>query len=303
MSRKRKFANDSVFRHPPQQQRSQERVEQILQAAAEVFWEMGYDAATTHDVAKRAGAAVGTLYRFFPNKLAIFHALEQKHRQSVERINAQLLTPEFLQPSLEEGIRRMVATYAEYFEDLMPRVVYVQYFLTPDIFVYFNERFNDGLIRRFAQLFRWRNPKLSMEKSELIARVVHQSYCALLLVALRSDESLRDRLYQEIQDLLIAYLKPHAGDGDPADSSEGNAIARRVADLSGRHHLNPRQQAALTHVLQRGSLTIGSFEDLCRERSRRTLQRDLKQLVAKGLFQVEGETNLLIYRLKPGDSL
>lgn len=252
---------------------------------------MGYEAATTHDIAKRATTAVGTLYRFFPNKLAIFHALEQKHRQSLERINAQLLTPQLLQPSLEAGIRRMVETYAEYFEDVMPRVVYIQYFLTPDIFAYFSERFNDELISHFATLFRSRNSRLSVEKSELVARVVHQSYCALLLMALRSDEERRDRIYREIQDLLIAYLQIHAGDRD--------ALERRVVDLTAQHGLNPRQQAALTHVLQRGSLTIGSFETLCPERSRRTLQRDLKQLVAKGLLQVEGDTNLLTYRIKP----
>ncbi|MEM6424414.1 MAG: helix-turn-helix domain-containing protein, partial [Cyanobacteria bacterium P01_D01_bin.128] len=64
--------NDSDLLRQPQQQRSQIRVEQILQAAAEVFWEKGYDVATTHDIAERAQTAVGTLYRFFPNKLAIF---------------------------------------------------------------------------------------------------------------------------------------------------------------------------------------------------------------------------------------
>ncbi|MEM9949539.1 MAG: helix-turn-helix domain-containing protein [Cyanobacteria bacterium P01_D01_bin.36] len=63
---------DSDFLQPPQQRRSQIRVEQILQAAAEIFWEKGYDVATTSDIAKRAQTAVGTLYRFFPNKLAIF---------------------------------------------------------------------------------------------------------------------------------------------------------------------------------------------------------------------------------------
>ena len=67
------------LRRQPKQQRSQEQIEQILQAAAAVFWEVGFDAATTHAIAAKANTAAGNLYRFFPNKLAPFHALEKQH--------------------------------------------------------------------------------------------------------------------------------------------------------------------------------------------------------------------------------
>ena len=73
----------SSFRRYPQQQRSQEKVEKILTAAAAVFWEVGYDAATTHAIAQRANTSVGTLYRFFPNKLALFHALDLRDSLSL----------------------------------------------------------------------------------------------------------------------------------------------------------------------------------------------------------------------------
>lgn len=280
------------------------RIEQILKAAADVFWEVGYEAATTHQIAKHAQTAVGTLYRFFPNKLAIFHALEQEHRQNVERINAWLLTPtNIMSQPLAAWVRQLVETYAEYFEDLIPRVVYVQYWLTPDIFAYFNEDFNQELIRLFATLLRSRNRELSVEKSELLGEVIHRCYTSLLLVALQSDDRHRDLLYLEIQDLLVSYLQPHVGDeiGDdlPVEVPLENPLCQQAVALSGKHSLNHRQQAALIHLLQHGSLTIQSFEAICPERSRRTLQRDLKQLVDKGLLQVEGDTNLLTYRMKP----
>ena len=115
--------SDSDFIQPPQQHRSQVRVEQILQAAAEVFWEKGYNVATTHDIAKRARTAVGTLYRFFPNKLAIFHVLEKRHKQYLDKTVPQLMSPEAFQLPLAVVIRRIVETYAEYFENLGPRVV------------------------------------------------------------------------------------------------------------------------------------------------------------------------------------
>ncbi|MEY4519919.1 MAG: hypothetical protein RLZZ499_2519, partial [Cyanobacteriota bacterium] len=71
------------LRRQPQQQRSQKRVEQILDAAAIIFDQVGFEAATTHAISSQAKTAVGSLYQFFPDKLAIFNALELRH---VERV-------------------------------------------------------------------------------------------------------------------------------------------------------------------------------------------------------------------------
>ena len=50
------------------------------------------------------------------------------------------------------------------------------------------------------------------------------------------------------------------------------------------HALSDRQAAALGHVIEHGRLTIQDFTGLCPETNRRTLQRDLKALVDKGLL-------------------
>jgi hypothetical protein len=42
-------------------------------------------------------------------------------------------------------------------------------------------------------------------------------------------------------------------------------------------------------------LDIRTFEGLCPETTRRTLQRDLAGLESKGLLRREGETNALVY--------
>ncbi|MEL6778721.1 MAG: TetR/AcrR family transcriptional regulator [Cyanobacteria bacterium J06597_16] len=317
----------SGFRRQPQQQRSQARVEQLLKAAAEVFWEVGYEAATTHAIARRANTAIGTLYRFFPNKLAIFHELEKRHRKGVEATHTQMMTPEFMQQSLADMIRQMVTTYADYFQDVGHRVVYIQYYSAPEMFVHFDDAVDTGFIKRFAGMLRLHNASLSTAKSELLAEVCHRSFNALLLSALRSHATHRAQLYQELQALLTNYLQPHMPARSPErlqpnarsyspHAPEGNAAAQAVTGqavtgqavtgqavtgqvrrLADEHRLSPRQQVAMTHVLTQGSLTIQQFETLCPERSRRTLQRDLKQLLSKGLLHSEGDTNQLIYRL------
>ena len=60
------------------------------------------------------------------------------------------------------------------------------------------------------------------------------------------------------------------------------AIRRDV--MAKQHNLSDRQAMALAHILVHGSLTIQDFERLCSRVSRRTLQRDLKLIIDKGLL-------------------
>ena len=74
------------------------------------------------------------------------------------------------------------------------------------------------------------------------------------------------------------------------------AIRRDV--LVKENDLSERQAMALGYILENGSLTIKDFERLCPEVNRRSLQRDLKSMVDKGLLISEGATNKLDYRMK-----
>lgn len=73
------------------------------------------------------------------------------------------------------------------------------------------------------------------------------------------------------------------------------------SDLINRNYdLSKRQLIALGYILEHGGMTIQNYEQLCPEINRRTLQRDLKIMMDKGLMVSEGATNQLIYRLKDG---
>ncbi len=73
------------------------------------------------------------------------------------------------------------------------------------------------------------------------------------------------------------------------------AIRRDV--LAQEHRLSDRQKIALGYALEHGGVTIRDFEELCPDVSRRTLQRELKSMMDKGILVREGATNLLYYRL------
>jgi len=66
-------------RKRPSQARSRATVDAILEAAARIFADRGYAAATTNHIAARAGVSVGSLYEYFPNKDALLVALVDRH--------------------------------------------------------------------------------------------------------------------------------------------------------------------------------------------------------------------------------
>jgi AcrR family transcriptional regulator len=63
----------------PKRARGKQRVAELLEAAAAVFAEKGYEAATMTEIAARAGAPIGSLYQFFPVKEALADALVQNY--------------------------------------------------------------------------------------------------------------------------------------------------------------------------------------------------------------------------------
>ena len=200
------------MRRQPQQKRSKERVERILDAAAEIFAEIGYEAATTHAIAARAETAIGSLYQFFPDKLAIFHALELRHMERAREMGSKLYTKEMAKLPWEQLIDKILKTTTELIEQPTSRVVFLQYFVAPHMFESIDESFTWEFIRLFANLLSWRNPSLSRDKCELLAEVCVNCGNTLLVIGLRSDETHRKKLYKEIKDMFLAYLHPHVGD-------------------------------------------------------------------------------------------
>jgi AcrR family transcriptional regulator/transposase-like protein len=213
MNKSSQMSSPNSLRRQPKQERGQQRVVKILTAAAEVFAEVGYAAATTQQIADRAKTAVGSIYQFFPDKLAIFHALEAEHMERIAIVNMALVAKDIRRP-LAQLIGEIVDTHAEYFEQPIPRIVYLQYFLAPlpGLFILFDDNFDRMVINQFADLAQQRNPNLDRDKSELIAEVFHRTYNGLFLTALKSDLEHRQKLYTELKSLLCAYLNPYIGD-------------------------------------------------------------------------------------------
>lgn len=86
-------------RKVPQQARSRALVEAILEAAIRILEEDGAARFTTKRVADRAGVSVGSLYQYFPNKLALLRELQAREEHDTLSAIETLLTDETLVPA------------------------------------------------------------------------------------------------------------------------------------------------------------------------------------------------------------
>ncbi|MDX2273562.1 MAG: TetR/AcrR family transcriptional regulator [Cyanobacteriota bacterium] len=199
----------------PQQARSRQRFDRILDAAAELFAEAGYDSVTTDDIAARAKTSVGSLYRFFPDKLAIFHALLDRYLNQLRSLSESLHTQKVLHVPLATYISELVNAFDQ-FARMNPgfRTVFVQSRLIPTT-VAMNAAFYQEIAQQFIVYFAARNPSLDPSYRELIATVSVEVACTLDILALSKDQTFQDQVLVEAKKLLIAYLQPHFPDLPP----------------------------------------------------------------------------------------
>ena len=86
----------------------------ILDAAREVFGELGYDTATVRDIIRRTGLAAGTFYNYYRSKEEVFAALAD---EGAKRFAPQLKAIRSQSPDFEVFVRKAIEAYFEFLAD------------------------------------------------------------------------------------------------------------------------------------------------------------------------------------------
>jgi AcrR family transcriptional regulator len=193
--------SSTVVRCEPQQERSARRLASFLDAAADLFVEVGFEACTMTAIAERSGASIGTLYHYFPDKHSIASALVQRYAQEIESN---------WRPLIDEAVtltpQKFADRFIEYIIDFVQaRPAYLALLSAPTRFS------RDPAARKairvnFANAFRARNPSLSSERAFLAANVALQTVKGL--TALYSEAAQKDKpqIVEEFKKLLTLYL-------------------------------------------------------------------------------------------------
>lgn len=95
------------MRKRPQQQRSRQMVDTLIEATARTIARHGLDATTTPLIAETAGVSVGSLYQYFDGKEALIAALLDKLARDVTRmLNQRVVLTE--QVTLQDMVRTSI---------------------------------------------------------------------------------------------------------------------------------------------------------------------------------------------------
>lgn len=195
------------MRRTPLQERSNETVHRILEAASSLLARIPLEQTTTVRIAEEAGLSVGGLYRFFPDKQAIVDAIAIHH---MENFRARL-EQEFSEGVPDNGpefLSRVIDLYIE-FLDAHPDFRTIALGKHVSGWTYEQQAGPGGLVGSFL-LAQFSMP--GMEELELKLRVVVEAGERLISFAYQQkSEQSRREVIREMKNLLSRYLFSEKG--------------------------------------------------------------------------------------------
>ena len=212
-------------RRVPAQERSKQRVTRMLDAAALEFAERGYDATTMEGIAARAETSIGSIYQFFPNKLALFHALSRTYLERLRVLFDTVLTASLANMPwttvLDAGIDAFAAFHAS---DPGFRAVWLSLHLTEEV-VSEGEALNREFANRVAEWIELTVPSMPKKQRALVAMMIVEVISAMLILAARRPGD-ADEIMTETKVLMRRYLSPYVEPGRLATETEPGRVRR-----------------------------------------------------------------------------
>jgi AcrR family transcriptional regulator len=189
----------------PRQERGERTVAAVLEAAAAVIAEVGYEAATMTAIADRAGASIGAVYQYFPNKVAIVEALRAQYGDAMHSMWRPLIAEAGGLP-IPELVDRIFGVFID-FIDSQP--AYFPLLNAPvsrrkDL----TGRNRLRLREEFAAAFGRVQPALTPDEALRVARVAVEMVKAInALYADVKPKDQRQAVVAELKLALVAYLR------------------------------------------------------------------------------------------------
>ena len=200
-------------RRVPTQERSRKRVEAILDAAASVFAEVGFEAATTEAIAERAKTSIGSVYQFFPNKVALFEAVAGRSIERSRVVIDELLTEGDKYKSWRELLNATIDRFGALREadpDFRAMLVNFQLY---GVYAEADKALHLHTIERVASMVRRYAPAVPPAQRKVVGTMVVEIISAILLHSQREEPAFAKKLLEETKTLLYRYLAPYVAKG------------------------------------------------------------------------------------------
>jgi AcrR family transcriptional regulator len=204
------MAKSTAMRRLPKQVRGEERIATILQAAAQVFHEVGFDAATTNMIAQRANTAIGSLYDFFPNKETIARRLSEQFCDDIRVLFDGILTDELVHISLPQLIDCIIDPLVRYHQT-HPGVLALWLKSQDDSRLSaIKQDLSETLARKTANIFIMRYPKSDEASALRYSRICMQTVQALTILAIDGSQ-VDGEVIADLKTMIRAYLQAVLG--------------------------------------------------------------------------------------------
>ena len=185
----------------PKRERGKQRVAALLDTGAAVFAEKGYDGATMTEIAERAGAAIGSLYQFFPSKEALAEALFDRF---ADRWAASFARVEELAPG--RSARELADLFIDYkLKQGTDRDAAIALSSAVAGVIERRKPLGDKLRERIASILTVGNPALGQDEAAAAAVIVNQVMKMIPALAAGGDERAAARI-GEARNLLALYI-------------------------------------------------------------------------------------------------
>jgi len=204
------MAKSTAMRRLPKQARGEERIAAILQAAALVFHEVGFDAATTNMIAQRANTAIGSLYDFFPNKESIARRLSEQFCEDLRVLFDEILTDKLVHLSLPQLIDCIIDPLIRYHQTHPGMRALWLKSQDDSRLSALKQDLSETLARKTASIFTRRYPHCDEASALRYSRICMQMVQALTTLAIDGERIDRE-VIADLKIMLRAYLQAVLG--------------------------------------------------------------------------------------------
>jgi AcrR family transcriptional regulator len=192
----------------PQRRHGKLRVAALLEAGALVIAEKGFQAATMAEIASKAGAPIGSLYRFFPNKEILADALIARFgeliREAFEKINARIKSVSTA--ALAESLLGMLV-------DLHGEKLAIRALLEGHSdWSAKRKEFRGAMRRHISETLILRRPELDPTVARNMAIIILQNMKSVSVLNRELPEDERTGALAELRDMTRLYLADKLGE-------------------------------------------------------------------------------------------
>jgi AcrR family transcriptional regulator len=189
----------------PQRSNGKLRVAAILEAAADVIADKGYEGATMAEIAARSDTKIGSLYRFFPNKESIADTIVVSARENLDAVfdNFDTDVNALSIWALADGLMALIF-------ELFTRPAFMKLLDAGQNWSVRREEFRSALLQRTARTLRIHTPNLSKKSAAEMALVIVLNMKTVASHQAFFNDS-ASGVWDEFRDMTRLYLQSKLG--------------------------------------------------------------------------------------------